>query len=265
LTAYRSTVAAKSAEIASTFTFKTTSAASSVRSTGAFSWALNTGTILSTTSVNGVQSFSSTNIYDGNQTYSSETIPGAESGQSTNLVPTTGHWDESTWSTHQVGIQNSGMLALLDAGSGQVNPAAILGLLHAKAASIIDVGAQTLAMVATTHYRAIIPLSRLGNIPPAELAKAERVIGARSFNVDFWIDSSGLLRQLSLNWKLTAPEKTTAKTGSRPLWRHFDMAEQLQLSNYGVPVQVATPPPSDVSSHETCQASGTSIDCAGPS
>jgi hypothetical protein len=117
----------------------------------------------------------------------------------------------------------------------------------------------------TTHYRALIPLSRLGAGTAAELQQAERLLGTSFIGVDYWIDSSDLLRQLRLvitalrqpSATASSPGEVTMPLGTFPI----TFSVILRLSHYGTPVHVVPPPSAQITSRGTCVVSRDGFSC----
>jgi hypothetical protein len=132
-------------------------------------------------------------------------------------------------------------------------------------AMMMTAGGEVLDGINTTHYRALIPLSRLGVGTPAELLQAERVLGTSFIGVDYWIDSSDLLRQLRLGiTALRQPSATTSSPGevTVPLGTYpITFSVSLRLSRYGTPVHVVPPPPAQITSREKCVYSDDAFNC----
>jgi hypothetical protein len=258
--AFAATVQAGSAHVATTLDVKNSKETTSTISGGDFSWATNTGTITSTTSSSFGFSTSSTYVYDGKRTFWTVTSPSSTPG-ATSFAPTTGHWGVLTWSTDEPSLRDgfSGILgSILE--PGRVSPAATLALLRTRASRVVDLGSDSVATVPTTHYRAVIGLGRVTTISPGDLRVAERELGSDALSVDFWTDSAGLLRQLSLALSLHLPSRVSGP-GSALGGQTITLSSVLQLSNYGAPVQVTPPPASEITDHESCRASGGNVDC----
>jgi hypothetical protein len=199
------------------------------------------------------------------KTYSKFSIKGLPAG-ATAGIPGIGGWNQATW-TGASSPDPSGIPPLLPGDlsnpAGITNPASLLGLLRAQASSVQSLGGEVLDGINTTHYRAIIPLSRLG----AGTAEAEQILGTDSISVDYWIDSSHLLRQLRFAIAIlrqpsdttSSPGEVTAPSDAYPM----TVSASLQLSHYGTPVHIVPPSSAQITNRETCVASGGGFSCTG--
>jgi hypothetical protein len=209
--------------------------------------------------VDGRSFLSALQIFDGSKTYSK-------------LLGTSNHtlagWNETTWtgtpSPGTAGVLPSVLSWGLADPAGTTSPASLLGMLRAQASSVQNLGGQVLDGTNTTHYRALIPLSRLGAGTPAEELQLQQILGASSIGVDYWIDSANLLRQLSLAITELRPASVTTTSPGEvtvPLSYPITFSISLQLSHYGTPVHVVAPPPAKITSRETCVVSGDGFSC----
>jgi hypothetical protein len=270
LMAYTATMNASSADVSSSFAI--TSANHKLDATGTesgpMSWSANQGEAVVGSTLDGKQLLTGRQIFDGSTVYSKFALKGLPSGA---LGTATG-WTETTWS----GKPSSGSLASLllfgmNNPNGMTSPASIVGVLDAQASSVLNLGDDVLDGVSTSHYRAIIPLSRLGVGSAAEEQQAEQVLGASSIGVDYWVDSGHLLRQLrfGLTVQSQPPDPSPSSSGevTIPLTELYPMTFVItvQLSHYGVPVHVVPPPAAQITSRVTCTTAGDdSFSCSGP-
>jgi hypothetical protein len=145
------------------------------------------------------------------------------------------------------------------------SPASMLGLLKAQASSVQNLGGEVLDGVNTTHYRALIPVSRLGASTVEEQAQAEQMLGSSSIGIDYWLDSSHLLRQLRLAiTELREPSDTTSSPGevTIPLGTYpITFSITFGLSHYGTPVHVVPPPAAQITNRVTCVVSQDGFSC----
>lgn len=123
------------------------------------------------------------------------------------------------------------------------DPRRTLDYLRAVSGEIRTVGAETVRGVETTHYRAAVDLRRYPDLVPEgqrELVRkaTERLIeqlGIGAVPVDVWVDGDGLVRRLSLAFQVAAPDGgATSSTVT------------MDLFDYGVPVAIELPHPSQV-------------------
>jgi hypothetical protein len=267
---YAATVDADSAYVQSTVTFTTgdLKAHSTATESGPFAWSSHQGELGMTLTAAGEAPTSSQEIIDGNDTYNKTTIKGLPAGALSG-IPGINGWSESVSSGDISGVFSQGIWGLFGATSGQISPPSVLALLRTDASSVTDLGPQTIGAVRTTHYQEHLDLTRLG-VPKADLKVVEEILGSSSFRVDYWVDSSRLLRQLRLvfteNRAPSIPTTTTTTVAgessfSVPFVYPITLSLILQLSDYGIPVHVVPPPPSEINSHQTCTATADSISC----
>jgi hypothetical protein len=266
---YKATVGANSADVASVFSLTTgnPNIGATVTTSGPFSWLANEGDLPMTIEGSSVAA-TVQQIFDHNITYSKVSSPDIPQKEFANLPGLTG-WTETIWTTQSqqrvLDMFNQGFFGLLGASSGQLSPASILGLLRAEASSVTNLGTQVLDGVTTTHYRAQIPLARLGDGSAAELQQVERLLGVDALSVDYWIGSSELLRQLQ--FAMTVPRQPDIPTTTVPgefsvnFTYPITMSARLRLSDYGVPVHVVPPPADQITSIRHCIATADSVDC----
>lgn len=249
LTSYRATVARGTAEVDTSWTVSDAhQGITTIASSGAYSWTSSRGEMTSQAGT----ADQSKEIIVGHDVYT----------QTSGATPvvlgggTGATWSETTW---------SGSSAVTLFGSflgtpGPTDPAALLELLDSQASSISTIGTEEIGGVETTHYRAHIPLSRIGpsGASPAQIQQARLMLGASSVSVDFWVDSSGLLRQLTYEMTLRrAPTQVPQLARVLPM----TMSVSVDLSHYGVPVTVTAPPASEVAPGGTCQSTSSGFTC----
>ncbi len=241
LTSYRATVARGAADIHATLTigfgkYKPMTTTSN----GAYSWASSSGEITTRIGPGDQTKY----IFVGPHVYertSVRGIPGTIFGGAT--------WSERTWS----GDPAATLFGKVFASPDPPNPGALLQLLDSGPSSISAVGTERIGGVETTHFRARIPLSRIGSgkPSPALVQQARQKLGSASVTVDFWIDSTGLLRQLTYGMNIRqqslGPESGLPTT----------VSTTLDISHYGVPVKVSPPPAGQVARGGTCHG----LDC----
>jgi hypothetical protein len=103
----------------------------------------------------------------------------------------------------------SRMLGAMGLGSlpTGTDPSQFLDYLRAVSTSTKRVGAATVRGVSTTHYHAVVDLSRYANlVPQAQRASAARgvstlesALGGHTMPIDAWIDSHNLVRRMSFS------------------------------------------------------------------
>jgi len=267
--AYSATMNENSADVQmiSSFTTGNHKVGATTTESGPVSWATSQGELAMTMAIGGQLSTTTRQVIDGTHTYTKLSIKGLPTSVQAGLPGVTG-WTETTWS----GTSSADLSGILPAlffwglfnPAGMTSPASLLGLLRAQASTVQDLGSEVLDGVNTTHYRALIPLSRLGAASAAELQQAEQALGTGSIGVDYWIDSSDLLRQLHIG--ITVPRQPDALPSSSgqvtlPLSYPIALSVSLRLSNYGTPVHVVPPPPAQITSRESCVVSKDGFNC----
>ena len=269
--AYTATMNAGSADVYTTYavTTGTHKFDSTATESGPVSWSADQGELGMKVTLSGQQLMTARQIIDGSQTYSKLFVTGTPASAIAGLPGLTG-WSETTW-TGVPSQEMSGILPslLLWGGlfnpAGMVSPASLLGLLNAQASSVQNLGSDVVNGVGTTHYRALIPLSDLGAGTAEEQAQAQQILGTSSIGVDYWIDSSHLLRQLRLALTiLQQPSDTTSSPGevtTPPGTFPITMSVSLGLSHYGTPVHVVPPAPAQITSHVACVLSNNGFNC----
>jgi hypothetical protein len=177
-------------------------------------------------------------LYERLPSAAASRLPGAKPWVSINL---------STLLKHATGSS----LSQLQAGQ-QDDPASILSYLkHASANGLHRVGTASIRGVPTTHYTAAIDLNkvaaaaggRLGSVVKAEI----KALGTSAYPMSVWVDSSGLVRQLS--YHLTASPATSSLPGSSASGSsgqslHVAVSATMQFFDFGAPATVTAPPAS---------------------
>jgi hypothetical protein len=254
LTSYQATVARGSADVDTTWTMSEAhQGITTIATSGAYSWTSSRGEMTSQAGT----ADQSKEIIVGHDVYSqaSGAIPAAVLGGGTGAT-----WSETTWSGSSAATLFGSFLGT----PGPTDPAALLELLDSQASSISTIGSEVIGGVETTHYRAHIPLSRIGpsGASPAQIRQARQMLGVSSVSVDFWVDSSGLLRQLTYGMTIRkAPMQVPQLARVLPM----TMSMTLDLSHYGAAVTVTAPPASEVAPGGTCQSTSSGFTCTGES
>lgn len=268
--AYQATVASSSAVIDSTYdlSYRGSKTTVSVTTMGPFSWSQDLGEFAVSDVVSGSaikaeqgSTFTSEEIVDGNETYSTTSTTGLPA----NLVGP-GGWTETTWRGRSAGSAQGFLdFAFFGLGTpgGGMNPEAIVGLLRNKETSVEMVGHTVLAGVETSHFRSSIPFSRLGAVGP-DATQLKRDLGTKFLRVDYWTDSSDRLRLLQFGLKvmhLPATATTTRPRVASGSLLPITASVQLELSDYGTTVSVAPPPASRITSRTTCEVTSSGFSC----
>lgn len=265
--AYTATMKENSADFYEIFDMTTGNHAFGATTTesGPVNWSTDQGEVATMTTAES-ETFSAREIFDGRKTYSKMSIKGLPAS-TLNALPELAGWKETTW-TGSPSSDLSGILPTLLLGgfgnpAGTASPATLLGLLRAQASSVQNFGDEVLDGVDTTHYRALIPLSRMGAGTAAQLRQAEQELGTNALSFDYWVDSANLLRQL--RFAISIPEQPAASGGTdiTPQGIYpLTISVSLQLSAYGTPVHVVPPPPGQITSHSTCVVGKDGFNCS---
>ena len=142
----------------------------------------------------------------------------------------------------RIDMQKLGEQAGLDFGalmqSGQSNPAQQLDYLRSVSGDLEELGKQTVGGVETTHYRGTVDLNDYVKLVPRDqresvrktIEQVEKSMGGRStYPVDVWVDSSDRVRRMAFDMKSVTPQGTVT------------MAMQMDLSDFGAPVNIKLP------------------------
>jgi outer membrane murein-binding lipoprotein Lpp len=131
---------------------------------------------------------------------------------------------------------------LVELSRGQNDPTSSLAYLEGITEAEV-IGTETVAGVQTTHYAGTVDLNeavdQLSGDADASareaLAQAEKVLGKAPMPVDVWIDDEGLLRRMSFSM--------ATKAGAAMA---FSMEMTMEISEYGIDVELPIPPAEDV-------------------
>jgi hypothetical protein len=237
---------------------------------GPASWAADEADFKTTMNISGQARVTIRQIVEGNHDYSRVSSSVHLPSSLTSGIPGLSGWEETTWSGTSSDDPSQALSTFLFFGSSSlgnvIDPASLLALLQAQASSVRNLGRAVVDGVATTHYRALVPLSAFGSLSPAALKQTERVFGSNSIAFDYWIDSGGLLRQLSLSLNVDparVPDDTPSSPGevSLGITSPISVSTTLRLSDYGTPVNVVPPSPSQITSQVSCTSSSGGFSC----
>jgi len=145
------------------------------------------------------------------------------------------HWVRLDLSTagKKLGLDIDKLLA----GQTGTDPGQWLGMLRATSGSVDDLGTETVAGVATTHYRATVDLEKAAKVKGVSIDQLLKLAGQGmplSVPEDVWVDSAGLVRQLRVSYRL--------KSNGTPM----RMAMTIGLGDYGTQETITAPPAADV-------------------
>jgi hypothetical protein len=118
------------------------------------------------------------------------------------------------------------------------DPGQTLDWLRSTSGAITDAGPETIDGVETTHYKASIDLAKYPNLVPLDRRAAVRrtinslisLTGLRSFPVDAWISSDGLVRKLRMSFSedVNGQQVTSDMT--------------MRFHDFNAPVSISLPP-----------------------
>ncbi len=127
------------------------------------------------------------------------------------------------------------------------NPTQALSNLSAVSNNVSEVGTPTIGGVATTEYKAEVNLSKVAAQATARdgakaghaISQEEEDLGTSTIPVTVWVDSNGLVRQVSEQLPVpTASAGATNGSGKATV--------SMTFSGFGTPVQLTPPPPDQV-------------------
>jgi hypothetical protein len=119
---------------------------------------------------------------------------------------------------------------------------------------VTKVGHDTIGGVAATEYKAEIDLAKVASQAQAKdgtkaansVTQEQQALGTSTIPVTVWVDSNGLVRQISEQTPIPAASAGAADGGGKA-------TVTMTFSNYGAPVQL-TPPASSQVADVTAQA-----------
>jgi hypothetical protein len=121
-------------------------------------------------------------------------------------------------------------------GGAAQSPTGSLDLLRSSG-DFSEVGKETIGGVETTHYHGTVDLEKAataGGLSSAEVQRL-RAMGAPSqYPMDVWVDDAGLIRQFTESYDQTFGGKSVS------------LEMTMDMSDYGVPVDVTAPPSDEV-------------------
>jgi hypothetical protein len=249
-TAYSRAVAARSARMNLNVSVTLPSKQTTLTGSGAYDWGQRLGQLTLQAPVGG-QTATLTEILDGSSVY-------------IQLPPTAAAQAGKPW----VRVDLSG----LSQSGATSDPSQTLAVLEGSSDSVTDLGRQVIGGVQTTHYRAQVDPSKAAASAPAAarqaLSQLPTLTGGSTIPVDTWIDAQGLPRQISYTVTLRQPPAGSPPAAAQAFPE--TTAATMDLSDYGVPVSVAPPPPDQVATQSlpgfsSGSASSTTAPAAGGS
>ena len=143
--------------------------------------------------------------------------------------------------------------ALLGIGGGGGDPADLLASLTAMSSGVTSLGRSAIRGVPVTGFAfKVDPAKAAGTAPGADRASLEalsKLFGAAEIPVDVWVDGRNLVRQEKLT--LAGAGVTGAPAGAH-------LVITTDFYDFGVPVRVSAPPPSQVATEGSLNPAGTS-------
>lgn len=144
--------------------------------------------------------------------------------------------------------------ALEGAGSG--DPAQMLSTLEGESDSISILGHTTVRGVRTTHYHAVIDLSKVARSASPALraaarrseARLEAMLGKHRMPMDVWIGADGRVRRVAYRMSVPVPGTGTVTTTD----------VRMDMFGFGVPVHVTAPPAARTTDITATVAAGSS-------
>ncbi|MDP9070171.1 MAG: hypothetical protein M3N68_02560 [Actinomycetota bacterium] len=136
----------------------------------------------------------------------------------------------------QSGLGNLGQLQNSD-------PSAYIRLLRSVSGEVEDEGSEKVRGVETTHYRTVLDLDEAKRQLPPEIGRIIDQLGTRQLPTDAWVDEDGRLRRLRHSVDL-AKVKAPPAAGEA---LEGTVTTTYELHDFGVKVDVAPPPPDQVS------------------
>lgn len=145
-----------------------------------------------------------------------------------------------------LGPDGESLLPLNPAGS---DPRGVLDALQGVSGDVEDVGEEQIRGVSTRHYRAAVDLDKAAESVPEgrreDFAAFSEDLGIEQLPIDVWVDSDGRARRLS--YEINPAEGAPFESPSGSSERVMSSANlTIDLYDFGVKVDVAAPPDSEV-------------------
>ena len=125
--------------------------------------------------------------------------------------------------------------------SWQMDPTQTFDYMKGVSGNVQDLGTGTVRGVSVHHYRAVVDLQKaMAKMPAASrcgLEAATKQFGQVRYPVDAWIDAQGRLRRMTIAMHLPARAGIPLGMGMRITMDMYD---------FGAPVSIHVPPPSEV-------------------
>lgn len=131
--------------------------------------------------------------------------------------------------------------------AASTNPTQALALLYQRGATVTRLGRRRLDGTTMTAYRCTVHLTKAAAKLPSGLtmtaqglAAFRSLTGGAALSAEVWIDPAGALRQEAVTLPLSAAARSSLGLAGGP--RRVSMELTVDVSDFGVPVQVAPPP-----------------------
>ena len=153
-----------------------------------------------------------------------------------------------TGSRSWLAVQASDLgVATSSIGVGATDPAQLLASLRGMSDDIAEVGTEDVRGVPTTHLAGTVEVARaLERVPAAQRGRLEAQLetlgaAAAGIPVDVWIDADDLVRRFQIDLSKVVQGSGGGARGSATM--------TLELFDYGEPVSITVPDPSETSSY----------------
>jgi hypothetical protein len=157
----------------------------------------------------------------------------------------------------RIDLEQLGQRVGLDFGalmqSSQSNPAQQLDYLRSVSGDLKELGKENVGGVETTHYRGTVDLDDYEKLVPKDqqesmrktIQQLEKTMGGVStYPVDVWVDSADRVRRMAFDMKSETPQGTVTTS------------MQMDLSDFGAPVNVELPAKSQTMDFNQLRAAG---------
>lgn len=153
---------------------------------------------------------------------------------------------ETPWVKVDLESLSPQLAGLQSVSSGQNDPSQTLNYLRGATGDLEVVGTEEVRGVRTTHYRGTVDLARAAERAPEEVreqveASLEQLASqtdATTLPMNVWLGEDGLVRRVQYEYPL--PQQTAGGSGEG------SMVFDVELYDFGAPVDVSPPPPDQV-------------------
>jgi hypothetical protein len=140
-------------------------------------------------------------------------------------------------------------------GAQSGDPSRTLDYLRGASDTVTKVGADTVRGTPTTHYKAVLDLQKAASASPSgrqAIQSLVKLLGFSKLPADIWVDAQGRLRKLHYTTDLSKSRVASSTPGVAGT-----LGFTLELYDFGVPVQVAIPPPDQIADLGAAAGAGT--------